>query len=163
MMTDLRVGFKERHHKCLHEAIEVDASPTKRTCSKGVQGEPKKDASPEPMPSSDVTGSSSVLAVGKEACPTQDGAPGGPAHVEEDLDQKDASVSVLFLSWEEMMEMLRWVPCFIDAEPPSTKMSNFFPLTKRILMNIGGDPPIFVSARLPFGMPEFAVARIQQL
>lgn len=36
MATNLMVGFKERHCKCLHEAIEVDASPTKRTCSKGV-------------------------------------------------------------------------------------------------------------------------------
>ncbi|KAL6334747.1 hypothetical protein AAG906_021406 [Vitis piasezkii] len=32
-----------------------------------------------------------------------------------------------------MMEMLRRVPCFTDAEPPSTKMSDFFPLTKWIL------------------------------
>ncbi|RVW24097.1 hypothetical protein CK203_091336 [Vitis vinifera] len=27
-----------------------------------------------------------------------------------------------------MIEMLRRVLCFIDAKPPSTKMSNFFPL-----------------------------------
>ena len=34
--TDLRADFKERHRKHLHEAIEVDASLTKRTYSKGV-------------------------------------------------------------------------------------------------------------------------------
>ncbi|RVW20973.1 hypothetical protein CK203_112297 [Vitis vinifera] len=31
-----------------------------------------------------------------------------------------------------MMEMLKGVLCFTDAETPSTKMSDFFPLTKRI-------------------------------
>ena len=44
------------------------------------------------------------------------------------------------------MGMLRQVPCFTDVEPPSTKMSNFFSLTKLILVNMGGDPPVFVSA-----------------
>ncbi|KAL6321734.1 hypothetical protein AAG906_031248 [Vitis piasezkii] len=62
-----------------------------------------------------------------------------------------------------MMEMLRRVLCFIDVEPPSTKMSDFFPLTKRISVNLGGEPPIFVSARLLFGMPESVISRIQQL
>lgn len=36
MMTDLRVGFKERHLKRLHEDIEVVVPPTKRACSEGV-------------------------------------------------------------------------------------------------------------------------------
>lgn len=36
MTTDLRVDFKERHHKCLHEAIEVVALPAKRACPEGV-------------------------------------------------------------------------------------------------------------------------------
>lgn len=61
------------------------------------------------------------------------------------------------------MEMLKHVPCFTDVEPPSTKMSDFFPLTKRISVNLGGDPPSFVSTKLLFGTPESAVARIQQL
>lgn len=30
MATDLRVGFKKRHHKRLHKAIEVVAPPAKR-------------------------------------------------------------------------------------------------------------------------------------
>ena len=59
--------------------------------------------------------------------------------------------------------MLRRVLCFIDAKPPSTKMSNFFPLTKQISVNLGGDPSAFVSARLPFDTPESAISHIQQL
>lgn len=66
-------------------------------------------------------------------------------------------------SCDEMMEMLKHVPCFIDDERPSSKMPDFFPLTKQISMNLGGDPPYFFSARLPFVMPKSAVACIQQL
>lgn len=61
------------------------------------------------------------------------------------------------------MRMLRRVPCFIDVESPSTKMSDFFSLTKWVSMNISDDLPIFVSTRLPFGTPESVVSRIQQL
>lgn len=61
------------------------------------------------------------------------------------------------------MGMLRRVPCFTDVESHSTKMSDLFSFTKRISMNMGDDPPVFVSARLPFGTPESVVSRIQQL
>ena len=50
------------------------------------------------------------------------------------------------------MEMLKGVPCFTDSKAPSTKISDFFPLTKRISMNMGGDPPSFVSAQFPFAL-----------
>ena len=55
------------------------------------------------------------------------------------------------------MEMLRRVPCFTNAELPSKNMLDFFPLTKRILVNMGNDLPVFVLARLPFGTPESAI------
>lgn len=58
------------------------------------------------------------------------------------------------------MEMLRWVLCFTDVEPPSTNMSDFFPLTKRISVNLGGEPPIFVLAQLFFGMLESVISHI---
>ena len=61
------------------------------------------------------------------------------------------------------MEMLKGVPCFTDSEAPSIKMSDFFLLTKRVFVNMGGDPPAFVKARLPFGTPESAVSCIQHL
>lgn len=122
-----------------------------------------KYAHPMPVPLLDAAGSSSVPTAGKETCPAQDETPGGPTPVEEDLDKKDVSTSVPPPSWEEMMEMLRYVPCFTDAKPPSTKMSNFFPLTKRILVNLGGDPLVFIIAWLPFGTPKSVVSRIQQL
>lgn len=52
------------------------------------------------------------------------------------------------------MEMLKRVPCFTDIEPPSTKMLDFFPFTKWVSVNLGGDPLISVLAQLPLGTPE---------
>lgn len=130
MSIDLRVGFKEGHRKRLYESIEVVTPSPKRSCPKKVREEPMRNDSTTPMPPSDVARSSSVAAAAKEACLAPAGAPGDPTSVEEDLDQKDVPASVPPLSWEEMLEMLNRVPCFTDVKLPSTKMSNFFPLTK---------------------------------
>lgn len=61
------------------------------------------------------------------------------------------------------MEMLKRVSYFTDAEAPSIMMLDFFPLTKWISVNMGGDPPSFVSARLPFDTLESVVFCIQHL
>ena len=82
---------------------------------------------------------------------------------EEAQDEKSSPVTAVPLSWEEMMEMLKGVSCFTDAEAPSTKMSDFFLLTKWVFVNMGGDPPTFFKARLPFGTLESAVSCIQHL
>lgn len=105
------------------------------------------------VPSLDVVGPSSVPATEEKTGLAPRGASGGVALPEEVLDQKDTPAPASLPSWDKMMEMLKHISCFTDAEPPFTKMSDFFPLTKRISVDLGGDPPFFVSARLPFGMP----------
>lgn len=112
------------------------------------------------VPQPDVMGPSSVSTVEEEVGPAPDGASDGTALADKVPDQKDTSTPAFPSSWDEMVEMLKHVPCFTNVEPPSTKMSDFFPLTKRISVNLGGDLPFFVSARLPFGTPESTVARI---
>ena len=82
---------------------------------------------------------------------------------EEVPNEKSSPTAAVPPSWEELMEMLNGVPCFTDAEAPSTRMSDFFPLTKRISVNMGRDPPAFFKARLPFGTLESAVSCIQHL
>ena len=69
MATGLRANFKERHRKCLHEAITIDTPPAKRTCLKGVQEEPMRDASSVLVPSQDTTNSINMPAVEKETGP----------------------------------------------------------------------------------------------
>ncbi|KAJ9685495.1 hypothetical protein PVL29_017512 [Vitis rotundifolia] len=54
--------------------------------------------------------------------------------------------------------MFERTPCFMDPEPPPAKLADFFPPTVHISENIGGDPPEFLKARLPFGTPESAIA-----
>lgn len=115
------------------------------------------------VPPLDTVGPSSAPAAEKGINPTPGGASNGVVVVEEVLDQKDTPASTPLPSWDEMMEILKRVPCFSDAEPPSTKMLDFFPLTKRISVNLGGEPPVFVSARLPCGTPESGVSCIQLL
>ena len=78
--------------------------------------------------------------------PTRDGASIDPAPIDDDLDEKEATVAPRTLSWEEMVEILKQVPYFTDTKPPSTKMSDFFLLMKRISMNLDRNPPISILA-----------------
>lgn len=112
------------------------------------------------VPQPDVMGPSNVSTVDEEVGSAPDGASDGTVLADEVPDQKDTSTPAFPSSWDEMVEMLKHIPCFTDAEPPSTKMSDFFPPTKRISVNLGGDLPSFVSARLPFGTPESTAACI---
>lgn len=163
MSADLMADFKKMHRKRLHEAIDMVPSPAKRPCPKEAQEEPGRKVLPMPVPPSNTMGPSSTPVTEKEVGPTPGGASGGAALVDEVLDQKDTLTSTLPPSWDEMMETLKHVSCFIDAELPSTKMLDFFPLTKQISVNLVGDPSIFISTRLPFGTLESTISRIQQL
>ena len=82
---------------------------------------------------------------------------------EEASNKKSSPAAMVPPSWEEMMEMLKGVSCFTDVEAHSTRMSDFFSLTKRVSVNMGGDPPAFVKARLLFGTLESIVSCIQHL
>lgn len=135
MSNYLRAGFKERHHKRLHEAINMTPTPTKRTCPERVQEESVREVPQVVVPPSDVLRSSSVSIVeretsGKEAGSATGEALGGAAPADEALDKKDTPALGSPPSWDEMMEMLNHVSCFIDVESPSTKISDFFPPTK---------------------------------
>lgn len=120
MVADLRAYFKDRQCKWLSKPIKVVAPPAKRPCSDEVHEEPIMEAPPTPVPLPDAMGFSSVSAaaslVRAKTYPAQDRAPDGSTLAEEDLDQKDASSFVRPPSYEEMMEILRWIPCFTDTE-----------------------------------------------
>lgn len=120
------------------------------------------------VPQLDVAGSNSAPAAKKEACGKKASLVTGEAlsdaaPTEGVSDEKDTPAPTSPLSWDEIMEMLKRVSCFTDFDAPSTKMLEFFLITKRISVNMGGEPPSFVSARLPFGTLESAMFRIQQL
>lgn len=141
MSNNLRAAFKERHRKRLHEAIGMVPPPTKKAYPEGVREEPEMEVSPMPLLLPNVMGHSSVPAAEKEGSSALGGVFSGAAPVEEVLDQKDTLIPASPPSWDEMIEILKCLPCFTNVESPSTKMSNFFPLTKWISMNLGCDPP----------------------
>ena len=165
--TNLRVDFKERQRKRLFESIIVVLPPDKRSCTEEPHKAPVPDTSSMPMPLIDAAGPNNVPVVKspdrKYVCPAQDEVSTDLAPVGDDLDRKYAPAPPCAPSWEEMMELLNRVPCFTKVEPLSIKMLEFFSLTKRISMNIDGNPPISIAARLPFGTPESVVSRIQPM
>lgn len=118
--ADLRSSFKDRQCKWLSKPIKVVAPPSKRPCLDEVHEEPIMEAPPTSVHPPDAAAFSSVSTaaspVRAETYLAQDEAPNGPTPAEEDLDQKDAPSSIRPPSYEEMMEMLRWIPCFTDTE-----------------------------------------------
>lgn len=91
MSTDLRAGFKERHHKRLHKAIDVVPPLAKRARPERVQEEPEREVPLMPVPPLDITRPNSAPVAEKEADPTPGGASDGATVAEEVLDQKDTS------------------------------------------------------------------------
>ena len=62
-----------------------------------------------------------------------------------------------------MAALLKQVSCFIEVEPLFIDMVNFFPLTKRVSADLGGNPLVNVAARLSYGTLESIVSRIQPM
>ena len=182
-MNNLRIGFFERHRKWLHEAIDIVPPPAKRACPEKAQEDPAGEAPPSTMPQSDeagpstatmtqpdVAGPSAAVAVQPNVVAPRNTPIVEKVHgTEVGLDvvvnegapnEKSSLAPAAPPSWEELMEILKGVSYFTDAEAPSTKMFDFFPLTKRVSVNMGGDPLAFVLARLSFGTPESVVSCI---
>lgn len=79
MSNDLRTGFKERHRKCLHEAIDMVPPPAKRACSEGVREELGREVPSMPVPLPNVVGPSSMPTTEEKAGLAPRGASGGVA------------------------------------------------------------------------------------
>lgn len=119
---DLRVDFGERDHKRLYEAIELASSLAKRAHPEGVQEEPEREIPSVSVPSPDVAGSNSALAVEGETGLALGGASGNGASIEGVFVSRDTHAPASPPSCDEMMEKLKHIPRFIDADLPSSKM-----------------------------------------
>ncbi|RVW53136.1 hypothetical protein CK203_080644 [Vitis vinifera] len=105
--------------------------PIKKACSERAQEEPAREVPPIAVPPSDVAGPSNTPTAkkeagrkkvgGKEAGPATRKASSDVVPIDEVLDKKNTSTLASPPSWDEMMEMLKHVPCFTDSESPSTK------------------------------------------
>ena len=63
-------------------------------------------------------------------------------------------------SQEEMVELLKQVPCFTKSEALVNNIRDHFLATRQVLMDLGGDPSISFVARLSFGTLESIVSHI---
>lgn len=151
----------------LFESIVVALSPSKRSYVEKPCVALMSDTPPAPMPSTNVAGPSYVSVARplawKDACPNRDGVSTGSTLIDNLEDEKVVLVPPRAPSWEEIMELLKQVPCFTETKPPSTKMSDFVPLTKRVLVDINNNFPISIAARLPYRTLESVVSRIQPM
>lgn len=164
MTSNLRSSFKERQCKHIPESIEVASSLTKRTCVESSQEVPILDTPLSLMPLADVARTSRALTVRSPiknyACPIQERISTTPTP-DVDHNDKDILVQSHAPRWEEIMELLKQVLCFTEAEPSSTDISDFFPLTQRFFVDIDDNPPIIVAARLPQSTLESVISCIQ--
>ena len=89
----------------------------------------------------------------KDACLVEDwtlaATPGG------DINEKDASNSSL--SWEEIVVLLKEVPCFTTLEPLAPSIDVLFSLTCRHFVDLLCDSHIVGMVHLPHGTPEFVL------
>lgn len=67
------------------------------------------------------------------------------------------------LSWEELDELLKHFPSFIDMEPSVTNMNYLFPIAQQILVEVDNDPEQSFIARAPFGTPNSAIEVIMPM
>lgn len=150
MATNLRVNFKERQCKHLSESIAVVHLPAKRSCTEEPHVAPVLDTPSVQMPHTGIARPKSVSAmrphIGKDVYPERDRAPTGSTPIGDDLeDEKDVSTLYRPPSWEKMVELLKQVPYSTEVEPPSTKLSDFFSLTKQVIVDIDDNPLIFIT------------------
>lgn len=79
----------------------------------------------------------------------------------DNLANKDALVSSIAPSWEEIATLLKQVSYFTMPEPPSTSTDDFFPLTRRFCVNMLDDPPVAVAHRFLHDTPKSVLLYIQ--
>ena len=76
-MNDLRSGFKERHNKCLYEAIDMVPPTAKKACPERAQEESSRGAPLVVVPQLDVARPSSTPTAKKKACGKETGTARG--------------------------------------------------------------------------------------
>lgn len=163
MAANLRTDFKERQCKHLSESILVVPPSTKKPYSKVLYPMSVSTVSPTPKPSTDGVGPNHVPIVrpstGKYAR-LKLGKPSiGPAQHNDDSVECMAFVPLhpkasCALSWKEMAELLKQVPCLTESEDLGNNIGDLFPATRQVSMDLSGNPNISFVARLPFGTLE---------
>lgn len=128
---DLRIGFGEKLHKRLYETIEIGSTSVQGDQPEWAQEEPGRKIPPAPVVSPDVALFGDVLAVEEETHPTAGRAFGSGTVTRGVSAKRDIPTLASPPSCVEMMEMLKRIPHFIEADLPS---SNMFEVAKMVTL-----------------------------
>nr|CAN68572.1 hypothetical protein VITISV_023885 [Vitis vinifera] len=143
----LKVNFKERHHKHLFEALLVAPLPAKKSHPEA----PREESAPcVPI---DVVGFGQELVVIlsiEDTCRTEDATSsatlGGIANEKETL--------VNLSSWEDIVTLLKSVPCFTTLEPQASGVNAFFSMTRCHFVELLDEPCLASVVRPSHGTPK---------
>ncbi|RVX18164.1 hypothetical protein CK203_003920 [Vitis vinifera] len=134
MASRLKVGFKERHRKCLSEALPTTPLPAKKSHPKAPREELALEAP-----------------IVEDACPTEDGIstgiPCGNANEGNALDNPS--------SWKDIAALLKRVPYFTAPKPSTSGVHAFFPYFRRQIVKLPGG--VFDVVCPSYGTREFVL------
>lgn len=128
---DLRIGFSEKLHKRLYETIEIGSTSVQGDQPEWAQEEPGRKIPPVPVVSLDVESFGDVLAAEEETHPAAGGAYSSGTVTRGVSAKRDIPTPASPPSCFEMMEMLKRIPHFIEADLPS---SNMFEVAKMVTL-----------------------------
>ena len=169
MVVNLRASFKERQCKHLFESIIVIPPLAKKPCTEILCLEPVLVIAQMPKHSITIVGTNHVLNrrpsfTGKASCPKL----GGPSTSLTYLSD-DSIECITFIpscpqtprapNREEIAELLKQVPSFIESEALVNKIRDLFPTTRRVLVYLDNDPHISFVARLLLWQPRIRCLR----
>lgn len=154
MASRLKVGFKERHRKCLSEALPTTPLPAKKSHPKAPREELALEAPIVEVPHTNAVGSGQELVVissVEDACPTEDGISTGilcgNANEGDALDNPS--------SWKDIAALLKRVPYFTAPKPSTSGVQAFFPYFRRQIVKLPGG--VFDVVCPSYGTREFVL------
>lgn len=128
---ELRIGFGEKLHKRLYETIEIGSTSVQGDQPEWAQEEPEKKIPPALVVSPDVASFGDVLAAEEETHPDAGGASSNGTVTRGVSAKRDIPSPTSPPSCVEMMEMLKRITHFIEADLPS---SNMFEVAKMVTL-----------------------------
>ena len=162
MAANLPIKFRERQHKWLNEAIEVESSSNKqRTSKKDSSSRLAANASSISIPSSSYAPKAqdmenipfhglgeTVTIFGDDSTPSAHTPLVAPTDVSR---------------WEEMDVFLEYFPTYTNIEPPTSHINELFLIMERVPVDVITDPQQNFMTRVPYGTSNKTIKAIMRL
>lgn len=173
MVSNLRVGFRERQRKRMSESIVVSPSPSKRPCPDAAYSE--LALAPIPMIAYLTAAVKIISKSDKKLHSIEDIAHHEPRRLsinpdhfsEESLGDMVSSSSRPKLGYvpsqKEIVELMRQISSFTKRETPIQDMGVLFSTTQRIPVEIENNSDRSFTMHLSYGTPNTAISHIMPM